>query len=178
MYEITLGDALPKAIERTMKALSPTTMRGILEQTGRVIGVTAESVVSDYPLPSGKPLEKFYTRTRADGSTYKSKFKTARQQGKVMALAKAGKIPYRRTGQLGRSITSGIQSVSERDVTVSIGTNLSYAPYVIDRVRQSHYHRGNWTPLQDDMEKGFPKIRQKALDTFVSGVNAAIKGKK
>lgn len=173
-----MGDALPQAIERTMKALSPATMRGILEQTGRVIGVTAESVVSDYPPQSGKPLERVYTRTAADGSTYKSKFKSARQQGYVMALVKAGKVPYKRTGQLGRSIVSAVKSATDKDVTVSIGTNLRYAPYVIGKGEQSNYHRGNWTPLQDDITKGLPKIRQAGLNTFVSGVNAAIKKRK
>lgn len=170
-----MGDELPQAIQRTIKALSPTTMRGILEQTGRVIGVTAESVVSDYPPQSGKPLERVYTRTAADGSTYKSKFKSARQQGYVMALVKSGRVPYKRTGQLGRSIVSEVKSVTDKDVTVSIGTNDPKAKYVIGKAEQSNYHRGSWTPLQDDVTKGLPRIRQAGINTFVDGVNTVIR---
>lgn len=177
MYNITLGDELPKALQRTMKAIAPDTMRGILEDVGRVVGVAAESVVSDYPPPTGKPLPVYYTRTRKDGSSFKSKFKSARQQGKVMALIKEGKVPYKRTGQLGRSFTSGIQSVTNTDVTVSVGTNLGYAPYVIDRYRQSHYHAGNWQTLQSDVERGIPKIRTAGVNRFVSRVNDEIRKK-
>jgi hypothetical protein len=49
---------------------------------------------------------------------------------------------------------------------------------VIGKTEQSNYHRGNWQPLQDDISKGLPKIRQAGLNTFVSGVNAAIKKRK
>src|SRR5258705_9532753 len=79
-------------------------MPGVLYAVGAKVGVAAESVVSDYPQPSGKPLAEYYTRTsKRTGKQFKSKFKSAKQQGYVFYLLRAGKIPYRRTGQLGRS---------------------------------------------------------------------------
>ncbi len=124
------------------------------------VGAAAEGLVSDYPPASGKPLAVFYERTNAKGETYRSKFKTLRQQRKVMALASEGKIPYRRTGTLGKSILhSQPHVVAPGVVMTEIGSKLSYAPYVLDLVMQSHYHMGNWTPLQTDLQNGIPRLQ-------------------
>jgi hypothetical protein len=65
---------------------------------------------------------------------------------------------YRRTGTLGRSLTTwhsrdanALARVEEHmnSVVGYIGTRVVYAPYVIDRYRQAWMHRGRWYKLQD-----------------------------
>ena len=166
MYEINVTDNLSGVQDEIRSWMTPKTAIEINTATARAVGVKAESVVSDYPAPSRKPLPYFYTRTRKDGSTYRSKFKSAKQQGFVMVLAASGKIPYRRTGTLGRSITSRVRSVTPSDASVSVGSNKSYAPYVLDREKQSHYHKGTWTPLQIDVERNMSGIADTAQRVY------------
>ena len=132
-----------------LDALLGPKMPGVLYAVGAKVGVAAESVVSDYPAPSGKPLAEYYTRTsKRTGKTFKSKFKSAAQQGYVFHLLRAGKLPYRRSGQLGRSITSKVVEATASSVSVAVGTNLSYAKYVIGTPSegQNAYFAGVWTP--------------------------------
>ena len=77
-----------------------------LNYAGSLAGAKAEEIAGSYPVPSRKPLALWYDRVDAQGRPYKSKFKTMKQQRFVMRLAAKGKIPYRRTGRLGASITS------------------------------------------------------------------------
>ncbi len=76
---------------------------------------------------------------------------------------------YVRTGQLGRSITSlqgahpnALGRVGELggDIVGIIGTNLEYAPYVIDKERQAYMHKGRWYTLQDVVTKASEGIRK------------------
>ncbi len=81
---------------------------------------------------------------------------------------------YRRTGTLGRSITAFSgghpQSLTRVDVTPFgsigiIGTNVSYAGYVIDEHEQAYMHRGRWWTLQGVIRKaraGIVKIYARA----------------
>lgn len=174
MFDIELSGNWNATLQRQIDALSPNSLQTAMEAAGRAAGVAAESVVSPYPTQSGKPLEVFYTRTSiVDGRSFQSKFKSLKQQRYVLALAARGGIPSRRTGTLGRSITSDIQNASPIGVTVIVGTNVNYAPYVIDRYRQSRYHAGNWTPLQDDMERGQPQITAAANAAFIKSIRQA-----
>lgn len=153
-------------------------IQDVLAAVGKTVGVAAESIVSDYPPVSGKPLEKFYSRTDAKGHTYKSKFKSLKQQRYVMALGARGGIPTRRTGSLGKSITSDITDLSDTGVTVVIGTNRPYAPYVIGTPEegQSHYHQGTWTPLNDDIANNIGKLQLVAQKEFSRQITAALSG--
>lgn len=168
MFEIEIAGNADKALQAYIDALSPPALQDGLEAAGRAGGVAAESVVSPYPVASGKPLTVFYTRVSAvDGKTYQSKFKSLKQQRYVFSLLARGLIPTRRTGTLGRSITSDISDLSPEGVTIRTGTNVNYAPFVIDKYRQSRYHMGTWTPLQDDIERGQPVITQAANAAFI-----------
>lgn len=149
----------------------------LLAYVGRRIGIAAESVVPEYPLVSGKPLPKIYQRRRKDGTTYLSKFKSQKQQGKVFMLLKQGKIPYRRTGQLGRSITSAIKELTNASVSVVIGTNTPYAPYVIgDDNEQALYHKGVWWQLVKVIERELPVINAEAQKATVDGIRRLLNG--
>jgi hypothetical protein len=140
----------------------------VLERVARKIGAAAEASVSAYPPPSGKPMPAVYDRIDAQGNPYKSKFK----RGEI-------RIPYRRTGRLGASITSDIE-VKSADASAStfVGTNVAYAPYVIGTPGampgQAPYHTGTWTPLEDDLLRGQAKITSAAEQELDRAVNALI----
>jgi hypothetical protein len=171
MYSISISGNADAVLQKQINALSPANLQSALAAAGRAVGVAAEGSISPYPPPSGKPLPKYYTRvSKVTGQTYLSKFKSLKQQRFVLSLAARGLIPYRRTGLLGRSITSDIRDLSATGVSAVIGTNTTYAPYVIDRVKQSHYHKGNWTPLQDDIERNLPAITEAGNEAFVQAV--------
>lgn len=177
MTDIQLtGDFATQFFDRMINGLSDESLENILAVTGRAVGVAAESVVSEYPEASGKPLERFYDRVDSKGRAYKSKFKTLRQQKYVMALGARGGIPYRRTGQLGKSITSDIRDLSPTGVTVVVGTNDTKAKYVIGTPEegQNRYFFGVWTPLADDMRNNLTLLSAVAQAAFSKAVRAAL----
>jgi len=115
--------------------------------------------------PNGRPLELFYTRTSEakkpyklkgglivgrPGEQFKSKFKSLKQQRKVIMLAKQGKIPRSRTGFLPNSYTHAV-TFEATGAIVSVGTNLDYAEWVVGNSDvQSHYHQeSNWKPVSE-----------------------------
>lgn len=168
---------IDRAVKQAQSILSDANMTTLFRAVGQAVGVAAESVVSEYPPASGKPLAVYYDRTstaakpyrpakgaplRTPGATFRSKFKSARQQGKVFALKKEGKIPYRRTGTLGKSITSKVTEADAKGATVSVGSNIPYAPFVLDESEQSHYHQGVWTPIQQDIRDNLPTLQRAA----------------
>lgn len=159
MFNVRTNNAIRDGMRKYKQVFGRESLNAILLDAGRYAGTTAEGIVSEYPRATGKPLTKHYRRTRKDGTSYLSKFKSPRQQGYVFALAAKGKIPHRRTGQLGRSITSSAD-LSGNAVITRVGTNNRAAPHVIgDSPKpQSAYHRGNWTPLTSAIRRGLPTI--------------------
>lgn len=175
-FSLDLSEAKP-LLARVSNIFSPGVSDQILLVAGRAVGAKAEELVSPYPHASGKALPLFYTRTyahpKANGpTTYKSKFKSLAQQRKVMALVKQGKVPYKRTGTLGKSILASDPELRGPGlVIVSIGSKLNYAPYVIDQLMQSHYHLGTWTPLQEDMRRAMPELKRATVNAVVKDIN-------
>lgn len=93
-------------------------------------------------------------------------FVSERQRRYVKAAIARGEItvPYRRTGQLGRSITTRVDEIGGSVVGI-IGTNVEYAPWVISSEPtpdgigpQAKYHQGNWWTLQEVVEGAFPGV--------------------
>lgn len=148
----------------------------VLLGAGKVMGAAAEQIAVVYPQQTHKPLPLYYTRKRRDGTTYKSKFKSAAQQGLVMSLAAQGRLPYRRTGFLGRSVTSRADAEG-KVVIVSIGTNVNYAPYLLDEARQSHYHQGNWTTMHTNLVDNLDFLRRAAAAEVNTAVREMLSGK-
>ena len=73
---------------------------------------------------------------------------------------------YRRTGTLGRSLTSfahgdSIHSVKRiaGGVEGRWGTNVKYAPYVIDQNSQAWMHKGRWWTLQGEAKRMTPQVK-------------------
>jgi hypothetical protein len=105
-----------------------------------------------------------------------SKFASQKQQGRVALLFRERAIPYRRTGTLGKSITSQTLPDFVGGVIVLVGTNVQYAPYVIGKTEQADYHKGNWTPLEDDVIAGAEKVNRAASKVFVAELTKRMGG--
>lgn len=162
-------------LDKLMHLFRPETIQRILAFTAKRTGAAAESVVPPYPKASGKALTKFYTRDTVAGkkvSPFKSKFKTQGQAFKVLKLGEAGKIPYRRSGQLGKSIVSKTIEITSSHALIATGTSLIGARQVIgDDGEQSMYHRDTWWQLHRVLSDNAPKVQaesQKALNQAVS----------
>lgn len=133
----------------------------------------AESLVSPYPQASGKALPAIYQRIveakkpykvngiqRIPGDTFMSKFPSLAASRGFFWHLKNGDIgiPYRRTGTLGKSITSRVQR-DPNAILIYIGTKVPYAALVIgSQAEQAPYHRGTWTPLRADIERGIDGV--------------------
>lgn len=175
-FDLDLSPAAP-LLAHVQRLFTPAVADDMLLYAGRRVGVKAEELVSPYPPVSGKALPLFYTRYRAKtGQPYQSKFKSLKQQHKVMALVKQGKVPYKRTGTLGKSITSEARIDAPGIVMVRVGSNRAYAMYVIDAHFQSHYHLGNWTPIQEDIRRGLPELTQTAVNAVTKEVEKRLHG--
>lgn len=126
--------------------------RDILFFLGGRVGTMAEGFLraSVPPEPNGRPLELFYTRTNAKGQSFQSKFKSLKQQRKVIMLGKKGKIPFSRTGFLPNSYTHAV-SIVDTGVIVQVGTNSQDAEYTVgDPDVQNHYHaKTGWEPVSE-----------------------------
>jgi len=86
------------------------------------------------------------------------------------------KLPYTRTGTLGRSFTEDV-TVTAEDVTGVIGTNVNYAPWVVgpaypgEEIRgrqmyQARIHAGNWWQFVPTMEDAEPQAYGVFDDSF------------
>jgi len=79
--------------------------------------------------------------------------------------AKRPESSYRRTGTLGKTITSEVKSVGN-DTVGTIGTDLVYAPWVIGhkvvggRGPQARIHQGTWKTLKAHLDARRGEIRE------------------
>ncbi len=175
MFNINLNDRALKA--QLTRIATAGQSQALMAYVGKRVGVAAESVIPPYPPPSHKARAKIYQRRRKDGSTYLSAFKSAKMQGKVFVLISEGKIPTRRSGRLGRSIVSAIESLTSTSVTIDIGTNVDYAPLVIgDDDQQAAYHNGTWWQLQAVIAGSMTTIEGEAQKALTTGVQRLING--
>lgn len=159
MFRTSIGGNTAQQFAKLKTVLSPAGIAPILQTAGRPAAAAAESAVSPYPTPRRKTIKQVY-----------GGFKSERQRRYVMMLVKEGRVPYKRTGQLGRSITTRVD-VEGFSVLIRIGTNYKAARYVIGKRSQARYHQGNWTPLEDDMRAALPKI----AGVFDKSLNAGIR---
>ena len=149
-----------KEVERLLdmieRSLSREELTDLYLKAGKKVGVAAEMfVVDEYPSAPGRPLPQVYSRVTKDGRVYRSKFQSERQQRWFFFALEHDiiKLPYRRTGRLGASVTHRV-FFEGSNLLVEIGSNLAYAPFVIGdpeaetSQRQSMYHsETGWEPL-------------------------------
>lgn len=159
MAEILNNAEIDALLARISAVLTGQARQEFLEFIGAKLGVKGEQIAGAYPpSPDGRPLAQIYTRTREDGTTYLSKFKSDAQQGKVFALLAEGAIPFVRDGKLGQSITSKVEATLDA-VLARVGTNRAGAIYTIGE-KQSHYHaETGWLILPDNLKKHVDDLR-------------------
>ena len=84
-------------------------------------------------------------------------FVSQRQRVWFFAALRSGEIqvPYRRTGTLGRSITTQVDS---KALEGRVGTKLSYAPYVLGDATQARW-MGHWHTFREVAKEKLPDIQ-------------------
>ena len=98
-------------------------------------------------------------------SRRKMQFVSEKQRRYVMLLVRQGKVPYRRTGTLGRTITSEVKSIGN-DVVGTVGSSVPHAPWVIGHKTvgsagpQARYHKGTWKTLLAHLQAKRGEIRE------------------
>lgn len=142
-------DDLARLLKRLGRARALDTLRGPMTR-----GLARlQRDLASYPPPSRKPQPA----------------KSRRQQIKQIMLAKEGKIPYRRTGQLGRAWTAVIDDGGDGLEGV-VGNATSYGPLVQGDAEQAGYHRGVWQTDQDVLERH----RAGIIDDFADELDRAL----
>lgn len=141
-------------IARLEAAISTDVAKDIFRRAGNMVGIRAEELVGSYPTP--QQTIAFRNRRYTWPNGVSSKFQSHKQQRKVFALIREGKIPYVRRGNLGRAIRSETR-VLPGVVIVEVGTTgnvESYAEYVLGLPPvQALVHQNVWTPLETTLEQ-------------------------
>lgn len=176
-----IAPELDALLDRISKLSDSQEFAGFLLALGNRIGTQAEGYVREgYPPAPHRPLTLFYTRYDSSGQPYQSKFKNMPQQRKVMMLVKEGKVPYKRTGWLGNSMTHETEVQPPDSLIVHVGTNDQKAPWVIgseDRNQtqfQSHYHKETgWLSLPTTLDNHVDDFKETAVamaGTYLRGL--------
>lgn len=140
-------------------------VRGLKELRAKIKNMD-ESLRNDMTIAvrdAGKLVENEAKRY-PPASRRKMKFVSAKQRRYVMWLVRQGRVPYRRTHQLETSINTIVTAVGN-DVVASVGTQLSYAPWVkgtraaMGAGPQAKYHKGTWKTLQAHLNAKRPEIK-------------------
>lgn len=148
--------------------VNPSDLARLVGKLGRATSLAMLRV----PMTQALALLQTDLATYPNAQPHRQPFKSERQRRFVMAMIRAGKIPYRRTGNLGRSWTSEIASSSEA-LTGQVGNTRSYGPFVQGADRQSAYFQGsNWPTDKSVFDKRLPKVN----DIFKSAVDGALEG--
>lgn len=126
----------------------------IFRKAGNLVGIRAEELVGSYPVPQQTLAFRNRRYTWPNGTV--SKFQSRKQQRKVFALIREGKIPYVRRGTLGRAIRS--QTILRNNlVVIEVGTTgnvENYAEYILGLPPvQALVHQNVWTPLETTLEQ-------------------------
>jgi len=107
---------------------------------------------------------------------------TERQRRWFFAALADGEIevPYKRTGTLGRTVTSlkgsspgalsRVETLSADKTVGIIGGNLSYLRYVVGEGEQMWMHQNRWYTLQEVVRTAIPGV----VDIFAKYVNSSI----
>lgn len=126
--------AIDYAISK-LRALGDDKLNKIIGELTALAGVTAEQYLVIYPpLRPPRPPKPRYSK------------KTGKQ------LAPRKRKPYKRTGNLGASITSAAAQLAPLHWIATVGTNINYGVYVVgmpdDDPGQAWFHQGYWEPIE------------------------------
>ncbi len=167
------GDAIDALFARVESLLDGPAQDDFFQYVGGRVGTMAEGIAREMPeRREGVPLPKIYTLNGKQ-----SAFKSRAQQAFVMKLAKSGKIPRTRTGQIANSMTHEV-TVLAGGAIVAVGTNLSGAEYVLDVDRQNRYLAMlGWVPLQTRFAAHTDEFKQETIDAGQGFIDGYIAGK-
>lgn len=105
-------------------------------------------------------------------SVYGTPFASDKQRRWFFAALRDGTIPRQRTGALGQSWTSRVDSPTYGVV----GTNIPYARWVKDGAMQSRLlAAGGWTTVEADAARAGPAILS-VMDTTIQGILTSASG--
>lgn len=126
--------AIEYAIQQ-LRALGDDKVNQMIGELTALAGVTAEQYLVIYPplRPPRPPKPRYSKKTGKELKPRKRK-------------------PYKRTGNLGASITSTAAQLAPLHWIATVGTNIEYAPYVVgmpdDDPGQAWFHQGYWEPIE------------------------------
>jgi hypothetical protein len=143
-------------------ATDPDKLARVLLYAARRAAAVAEQSVSEYPPPRNTTMKAVRGKT----------FLSLKQQGYFFWALKKGiiKLPYRRTGGLGQSITTDVYARADA-VGFHIGTNKTDAQYVIgEKDDQAAYHQDWWTPLPENVRQHADAIKAEFIDAVKEGL--------
>lgn len=163
-------EALERLLDQLADAIEGPTYDTILMKAARRVGAKIEELMGEYPAPQQSLAfrNRRYPRINKKGEPYQSKFKTIKQQRKVFALLKDGKIPYRRTGNLGRAATTKAERVSD-GIKITAGTVQGLAPYAEYVIglpeEQALVHQDVWPSLPTTVQILAPLLGHMFLES-------------
>lgn len=107
---------------------------------------------------SVKTLQARAARYPPSPSGYRMEFVSSKQRRYFFWALRTGRIrvPYRRTGTLGRKITT---RVDRGTLTGRVGLKLGYGPYVIGDEKQARIHKGRWYTWTGIAREKLPEIK-------------------
>ncbi len=120
-----------------------------------------------------RPMEESLLLLHSDLTDYpaqskgKMRFKTAAQRRYFFWAVQNGIIttPYVRTGKLGQSWTWKVDATPS-GLRGTVGTNLSYAPWVQSKPDQARIHRGNWLTDYGALDRRRDEIGRRFRDAI------------
>ncbi len=169
-------EQIDSLLSTAKKLMEEQELNSMLYSIGDFVGIYAESLAKEYPETPNRQLTPYYIRIDKNGKSYFSKFKSPQQQRYVLWLAGKGRIPYKRGGTLGKSVTHDVV-VESGGVVVRVGTNLAYAPKVIGPPTvQSHYHlQTGWKSLEQEIDNHQDEIDQLIVAKLTGYVDGFLK---
>jgi phage gpG-like protein len=145
-FDFVINSSATEQLTQRLRALDPANFVDIMLDVAALLGVKIEELVGDYPPqpPPRKPAARYSKKT-----------------GKKLKNRKAKR--YKRTGRLGSSLTSEAQEIGSNIFRALIGSNVEYSPYVwalpSDNPGQAWFHKGVWTPLEEQINQVMPELR-------------------
>lgn len=173
---VTLEDqAFLSALTEVEAKLGNAGKTKLLTQAGKATGVKGEAFFAEYPERQYKPLPVFYVRKRAKGGSYRSKFKTAKQQGYFFGvLIKKGLVPYKRSGNLGQTYSSSVE-VTAQSVRITWGSSASYSEFVIGKKQNHFLGTLGWQKEDDKLQDHATELTAFFEKTTLGLINAVLK---
>lgn len=148
-----------EGLDELVRLLGAERARKAVREAVRAGTIAVHKRLPPYPPQAHRPMEWKSDRQRRW-------FFWALRTGRI-------KVPYRRTGTLGRFFATRVLETGSKRIVGEIGTHIRYAPWVVSEETwrgigpQARIHRGVWWTLQD--------VARRNLDAFKRAAKAVLK---